>query len=74
MLLPLVYSQGAMDFCRTRGILKKDYKAWMMKNTAAIVECADFFSAGVGEQVTKAGLHPQPIFPKLLFQNCRPTC
>jgi hypothetical protein len=44
MLLPLMYSQGAMDFCRTRGILNKDYKAWMMKNTAAIVEFTDQYA------------------------------
>lgn len=44
MLLPLMYSQGAMDFCRTRGILNKDYKDWMMKNTDEIVEFADQYA------------------------------
>ena len=33
-----------MDFCRTRGILNKDYKAWMMKNTAAIIEFTDQYA------------------------------
>ncbi len=44
MFLPLMYAQGAMDFCRTRGILNKDYKDWMMSNTERLIESAEQYA------------------------------
>jgi len=39
-MLPLMHAQGAMDFCRRRGLLNKDYKAWMMEQSGVIVRDA----------------------------------
>ncbi len=44
MFLPLRHAQGAMDFCRTRGILNKDYKDWMMSNTEKLIGDAEQYA------------------------------
>jgi hypothetical protein len=36
-ILPLMSARWAMNFCRINGILNKDYKNWMMKQSAGIV-------------------------------------
>ncbi len=33
-----------MRFCRTQGILNKDYKSWMMTQTKSIIENADQYA------------------------------
>lgn len=43
-IMPLMIARGAMDFCRNNGILNKDYKQWMLKQTACIVETADEYA------------------------------
>lgn len=43
-LLPLMSAAQVMSFCRSRGILNKDYKPWMMKQTARIIEAADRYA------------------------------
>lgn len=43
-ILPLMSAQGAMSFCRTKGILNKDYKQWMIKQTACIVKRAEQYA------------------------------
>ena len=40
-LMPLMYAKGVMDFCRSNGILNKDYKKWMQKQTKCLVENAN---------------------------------
>ena len=44
MFLPLMHAQGAMNFCQTRGILNKDYKDWMMSNTAKLIGDAEQYA------------------------------
>lgn len=39
-LLPLMHERGVKDFCRSRGILNKDYKSWMLEQTHQIVDTA----------------------------------
>jgi len=39
-MLALMYAQGAMDFCRRRGILNKNYKQWMREQSMVIVRDA----------------------------------
>ena len=43
-ILPLMSAHGAMSFCRINGILNKDYKKWMMKQTECIVETAEQYA------------------------------
>lgn len=43
-ILPLIAAKGAMSFCRTNGILNKDYKKWMMQQTACLVETIDQYA------------------------------
>ena len=38
---PLMFAEGAMSFLRFKGVLNKDYKDWMMKQSAAMMEAAD---------------------------------
>jgi len=35
-ILPLMIAKGAMDFCRSHGILNKEYKNWMLNQTAGL--------------------------------------
>jgi len=44
MIMPLMYPKGAMGFCRMKGILNKDYKDWMLKQTKSLVETADQYA------------------------------
>jgi len=44
MFLPLMHSHCAMNFCRTRGILNKDYKDLMMSNTAKLIGDAERYA------------------------------
>ena len=37
-LRPLMFADGAMSFFRSRGVLNKDYKDWVMAQSNAIVE------------------------------------
>lgn len=41
---PLMFPDGAMSFFRSRGVLNKDYKAWVMERSAAVVEAADRYA------------------------------
>ena len=43
-LLPLMFAAGAMSFCYRNRILNKDYKDWMMKQTATLVETVDEYA------------------------------
>ena len=43
-ILPLMVAKGAMSFCRTNGILNKNYKKWMMEQTACLVETVDQYA------------------------------
>ena len=40
-VLPLMYAKGAMQFCGMRGILNKNYKSWMIEQSASISKAAD---------------------------------
>lgn len=40
---PLMYAEGAMRFCQSQGILNKDYKAWMMHQTARVIGDAEAY-------------------------------
>lgn len=44
IIMPLMIGAGAMDFCRSNGILFKDYKQWMQKQTASIIQSADDYA------------------------------
>jgi hypothetical protein len=43
-ILPLMSAKETMNFCRAKGILNKDYKKWMMEQTASIVETANQYA------------------------------
>ena len=56
--MPLLTARGAMDFCIANGILFKDYKNWMMKQTRSLVDYADQYAkANCG-----AGIFSIPIY------------
>lgn len=40
-ILPLMSANGAMQFCRGKRILNKNYKSWMMEQSASIIKAAD---------------------------------
>lgn len=44
IIMPLMIGAGAMDFCRSNGILFKDYKQWMQTQTAGIIQSADDYA------------------------------
>lgn len=43
-LLPLMNAGGATWFCRTNGILNKDYKSWMMERTGQLVDATEEYA------------------------------
>lgn len=43
-IIPLMVARGAMNFCRINGILNKDYKKWMMEQTACLVKTVDEYA------------------------------
>lgn len=43
-ILPLMAATEVMNFCGSRGILNKNYKQWMMKQTAGLIETADQYA------------------------------
>ena len=44
---PLMYAEGAMSFLRFRGVLNKDYKDWVMKQSCGMVEAAERYVRSV---------------------------
>lgn len=44
LILPLLTAEGAMSFCRANGILFKDYKNWMLKQTYKLIDTADDYA------------------------------
>lgn len=44
LILPLMSSSEVMSFCRARSILNKDYKQWMMAQTAGLIENAERYA------------------------------
>ena len=40
LLLPLMSAAQTMQFCKSRGVLNKDYKTWMMEQSAKIEKSA----------------------------------
>ena len=43
-LRPLMFADGAMAFLRSRGVLNKDYKNWVIAQSAALVTAADAYA------------------------------
>ena len=43
-ILPLMYAEGAMSFCRAHGIRNKDFKPWAMEQTSQVVESAQRYA------------------------------
>jgi len=43
-IMPLMHEEGAASFCIRHRILNKDFKDWMLKQTAGIVDDAERFS------------------------------
>ena len=43
-ILPLMSAKDTMSFCRSKGILNKDYKKWMIEQTASIVETTNQYA------------------------------
>ena len=43
-LRPVAYADGAMSFCRSRGILNKDYKDWMQERTQGLVDAVEEYA------------------------------
>jgi len=53
-LMPLMFDDGVMAFCGSRGILNKDYKNWMQTQTAKVIEAAESLSQErCGEGISK---------------------
>ena len=44
LILPLMSSTEVMSFCRSKSILNKDYKQWMMEQTARLIENAEQYA------------------------------
>ncbi|MEA3468149.1 MAG: hypothetical protein U9R57_08000 [Thermodesulfobacteriota bacterium] len=44
LVLPLMSSSEVMSFFRSRSILNKDYKPWMLQQTAGVIECAEKYA------------------------------
>jgi hypothetical protein len=44
---PLMFAEGAMSFLRFRGVLNKDYRDWVMKQSSAMVEAAERYARSV---------------------------
>ncbi len=44
LVLPLMSPTAVMSFCRSRGVLNKDYKKWMMTQTAGLIESAEQYA------------------------------
>ena len=52
-ILPLMYDEGVMSFCRGRNILNKDYKSWMLEQTGKIIDSAtQYAEAACGRGIT----------------------
>jgi hypothetical protein len=49
-ILPLMHTQGVVDFCRSRKILNKDYKDFMREQSATIVNEALAYAQSQGGQ------------------------
>ena len=43
-ILPLMYDEGVKRFCRGRGILNKEYKHWMLEQTAKVIDGASQYA------------------------------
>ncbi len=43
-IMPLMHEQGATSFCNRKGILNKDFKGWVLEQTAGILDDAERFS------------------------------
>ena len=43
-IMPLMHESGVSDFLRSKRILNKEYKAWMMEQTARIIDQSEAFS------------------------------
>lgn len=43
-ILPLMAAKGAMDFCRSNRILNKNYKKWMLAQTACLVQTIEQYA------------------------------
>lgn len=43
-LRPLMFPEGAMSFFRSRGVLNKNYKSWVMAQSKALVDIADMYA------------------------------
>ena len=54
LVLPLMSSSEVMSFCRSRSILNKDYKQWMLTQTAALIENAEQY----GRKTCGHGIEP----------------
>jgi hypothetical protein len=44
IILPLMSPGKVMSFCRSKGVLNKNYKEWIMKQTKTIINHADQYS------------------------------
>jgi len=44
LVLPLMSTSQVMTFCRSRGILNKNYKEWIMDQTKSIINSADQYA------------------------------
>ena len=53
---PLMFAEGAMSFFRSRGVLNKDYKSWVMEQSSALVGAADRYACSAGGR----GITPIP--------------
>ena len=47
---PLMFAEGAMSFLRFRGVLNKDFKAWMKARSAQMVEEAEAYARSASER------------------------
>jgi hypothetical protein len=57
-IMPLLTAGGAMDFCRAKGILFKDYKTWMLKQTRALINAVDEYAkSDCGEGILHLPTH-----------------
>ena len=54
---PLMFAEGAMSFFRSREVLNKDYRSWVMEQSSALVVAADRYA----RSACGRGITPIPL-------------
>ena len=70
-LRPLMFPEGAMSFLRSRGVLNKNYKSWVMTQSKALADSADAYARS-RQRYFLASHHQRQKIPRLGYPRQRP--